>query len=50
MTIYMDICRAQLPSVNEGRFGDAADEMLDSARAKQVGDRAKRLARAMKEG
>jgi len=37
-----------LAAINEGRYADAAREMLDSTWAKQVGDRAKRLAAIMK--
>lgn len=36
-------------AVHEQRWGDAADEMLNSRWAGQVGDRAKRLADAMRE-
>jgi lysozyme len=39
-----------LRAINEGRFGDAATERLDSAWARQVGDRAKRLAAHMRSG
>ena len=39
-----------LAAINEGRFEDAAKGMLDSAWANQVGDRAKRLADAMRKG
>jgi lysozyme len=39
-----------LAAMKSGRFDDAADEMLDSKWAKQVGDRAKRLAKIMRSG
>lgn len=39
-----------LAAVAQGRFNDAADEMLDSKWASQVGDRAKRLSMQMKTG
>lgn len=39
-----------LAAINEGRFDDAAAGMLASAWATQVGDRAQRLAKAMREG
>ncbi len=39
-----------LAAINEGRFDDAAVGMLASAWATQVGDRAQRLAKAMREG
>lgn len=39
-----------LAAMKEGRFGDAADGMLDSKWAKQVGARAKRLAEVMRTG
>ena len=39
-----------LAAMKSGRFDDAADEMLDSKWAKQVGDRAKRLAKTMRSG
>lgn len=39
-----------LRAINDRRFGDAADEMLDSKWARQVGERAQRLAREMREG
>lgn len=39
-----------LRAINEGRFGAAADGMLDSKWAQQVGERAERLAKQMREG
>lgn len=39
-----------LRAINEGRFGDAADGMLASKWAQQVGARAQRLAKQMREG
>jgi lysozyme len=39
-----------LDAINDGRFEDAADAMLDSLWAKEVGARATRLALAMREG
>ena len=39
-----------LRAINEGRYDDAATEMLDSAWAKQVGARATRLADQMRKG
>lgn len=39
-----------LLAINEGRYEDAAKGMLQSVWAQQVGERAKRLARAMSEG
>ena len=39
-----------LAAINDGRFYDAAVGMLASAWATQVGDRAQRLAKAMREG
>lgn len=39
-----------LAAVGEGRYADAAAELLDSTYAKQVGQRAVRLARQMEEG
>lgn len=39
-----------LEAINDGRFEDAADAMLDSLWAKEVGARATRLALAMREG
>ena len=39
-----------LAAVHAGRYGDAADEMLASAWAKQVGPRALRLAEMMRTG
>jgi lysozyme len=38
-----------LSAIKEGDFDNAAEEMLDSRWASQVGDRAKRLARMMRE-
>lgn len=42
--------KKMLRAVNEGRFSDAADEILDSKYARQVGERAKRLAELMRKG
>ena len=39
-----------LKAINEGRYGDAADGMLASKWAQQVGARAQRLAKQMREG
>ena len=39
-----------LGAVSDGRFNDAADEMLASMWAVQVGQRAQRLAKMMREG
>ena len=39
-----------LAHINAGRFSEAADEMLNSTWAKQVGQRAVRLADAMRKG
>jgi lysozyme len=39
-----------LRAMKEGRYDDAADGMLKSLWASQVGDRAKRLAQMMREG
>lgn len=39
-----------LAAVKEGRYSDAADGMLQSKWAKQVGNRAKRLAEVMRTG
>jgi len=42
--------KKMLAAIEEGRFSDAAEEMLDSVWAKQVKTRAYRLAKMMKEG
>ena len=39
-----------IAAINEERFTEAAEQMLNSTWAAQVGDRAKRLAKQMKEG
>lgn len=39
-----------LRAIDEGRFGAAADGMLNSLWARQVGDRAQRLAKQMRDG
>lgn len=39
-----------LSLVQQGKYAEAADEMLDSLWAKQVGDRAKRLSQQMRTG
>jgi lysozyme len=39
-----------LGAIHEGKFDEAADQMLASKWAQQVGDRAKRLADAMRKG
>jgi lysozyme len=42
--------RNTLKAISDGRYGDAADGMLASKWAKQVGQRAVRLAKIMREG
>lgn len=39
-----------LALIQQGKYAEAADEMLDSLWAKQVGDRAKRLSKQMRSG
>ena len=39
-----------LNALQDGRYADAAKAMLDSKWAKQVGDRARRLAQQMESG
>jgi lysozyme len=39
-----------LQAIKNGRYSDAADEMLDSKWARQVGKRAERLSKQMRTG